>query len=225
LKLSYTALVLGLSLLAAHPASAQTIDNFSFESPVISGYGYQAIDGWSATGGGAIGGGSNGVGLSDSNGAFANNGTIPDGRQVAFLQTGSPVATTLLQTISGLIPGDQYVISFYDNSRSYGADPVLNVSFGGQAIIAPQTISPVGGVNPYNFIMGTAYTATSGSADLLFAASIPQSGDASALIDDVTIKDISPAAVPEASSVVSLGVLLTLGLGGAAFSVRRRKAA
>ena len=31
------------------------------------------------------------------------------------------------------------------------------------------------------------------------------------------------APVPEASSVVSLGVLLTLGLGGAAFSVRRRK--
>ena len=34
----------------------------------------------------------------------------------------------------------------------------------------------------------------------------------------------TPAAVPEASSVVSLGVLLALGLGGLAVSARRRKA-
>jgi hypothetical protein len=34
----------------------------------------------------------------------------------------------------------------------------------------------------------------------------------------------TPAAVPEASSAVSLGLLLCLGLGGAAVSSRRRKA-
>ncbi len=35
---------------------------------------------------------------------------------------------------------------------------------------------------------------------------------------------LMPAAVPEASSVVSLGVLMSLGLGGLAVSARRRKA-
>ncbi len=36
---------------------------------------------------------------------------------------------------------------------------------------------------------------------------------------------LAPAAVPEASSIVSLGVLLALGLGGAALSARRQSAA
>lgn len=226
MKLLSKALVIGLSVAAAHSASAQTINNFSFESPVVSGYAYQAIDGWTATGGGTIGGASHGVGLSDSSGPFANNGIIPDGSQVAFLQTNGSADTTLLQTITGLVPGDQYVVSFYDNSRSYGANPVLNVSFGGQAIADPQTIAPVGGLNPYNSITGTAFTATSDSADLIFAASLAAPGDASALIDGVTIQDIGPvAAVPEASTTLSFGFLLTLGLGGLALEARRRKTA
>jgi|GEM_PF-538488 len=184
------ALVVWVSLAAALPASAQTITNPSFESPTVSGYAYEAIDGWTATGGGTIGGGSHGVGL-DSGGTFANNGVIPDGSQIAFLQTDGSAPTTLAQTITGLKVGHQYVISFYYNSRAYGDNPILNVSFGGQAITAPQTVTPVGGSNPYNFIITSAYTATGESADLVFAVSIPQGGDASAVIDDVTIKDIS----------------------------------
>jgi hypothetical protein len=47
--------------------------------------------------------------------------------------------------------------------------------------------------------------------------------------DTVATQDFSvtvlPAAVPEASSVVSLGVLLALGLGGLVVSTRRRKSA
>ena len=224
LKILSKALVIGLTVAAAHSASAQTVTNFSFESPVVASYAYEVIDGWTATGGGTIGGGSHGVGLSDSSGPFANNGTIPDGFQVSFLQTNGSADTTLLQTITGLIPGNQYVVSFFDNSRSYGANPILNVSFGGQAIAGPQTIAPVGGLNPYNSITGTAFTATSTSADLLFAASLAAPGDASALIDGVTIQDIGPAAVPEASSVISMGLLLALGLGGVAVVRRKRKA-
>lgn len=217
-----------LSLAAALPASAHTIENFSFESPEVPSYAYIVPVGWAATGGGTIGGGSNGVGLSDNTGPFANNGVIPDGVQVAFLQTDGSAPTTLAQTITGLTPGDQYVISFYDNSRAYANNPILDVSFGGQAITASQDIAPVGDSNPYNFITGTAYTATGTSADLIFAASIPTSGDAAALIDAVTIKDISPhgsgpAAVPEASTTVSFGLLLALGLGGLVIPAKRRK--
>ena len=182
-----------LVFLVAQTASAQTvtITNPSFETPVVSSYAYEAIDYWTATGGGTIGGGSNGVGLDNGTGAFANNGVIPDGSQVAFLQTDGSAPTTLAQTITGLRKGDKYVISFYDNSRAYLDNPILNVTFGGQAIAGPQTITPVGGSHPYNFITGSPFTATGTSADLVFAVSIPQGGDASALIDAVTIKDIS----------------------------------
>ena len=211
-----------VSLAAAHPASAQTITNFSFESP--SAHTYTAINGWTATGGGTIGGGSNGVGIDGSGGSFANNGVIPDGKQVAFLQTDGSAATTLAQAINGLTIGDRYVISFYDNSRAGYTAPTLNVSFGGQAIAAPQTVNSVGGSNPYNFITGTAYTATGTSAALVFAVSTPVGGDATALIDDVTIRDISAPAVPEASTTVSLGLLLALGFGGLVVA-RRKKAA
>jgi len=56
-----------------------------------------------------------------------------------------------------------------------------------------------------------------------FAASLAAPGDASALIDGVTIQDIGPvAAVPEASTTLSFGLLLTLGLGGLALEARRR---
>ena len=221
-------LSLGLAaavLAAAHPASAQTITNFSFESNSAIGSGYGAINGWTAIGGGTIGGGSHGVGLNNSSGPFANNGVIPDGTQVAFLQTNGSADTTLAQTINGLTIGDQYVISFYDNSRAGFTAPTLNVSFGGQAIAAPQTVNSVGGTNPYHFITGTAYTATGTSAALLFAASLSAGGDSTALIDNVTIKDISPGApVPEASTTVSLGLLLALGFGGLVVA-RRKKAA
>ncbi len=211
-----------LSLAAVRPASAQTMTNPSFEDTPAAEYG--AIEGWTATGGGTIGGGSNGVGLDNSSGPFANNGIIPDGSQVAFLQTDGSAPTTLAQTITGLTAGDQYVISFYDNSRDYGNNPILDVSFGGLALAPSQSIAPVGDANPYNFITGNAYTAAGTSADLVFAVSIPQGGDATALIDDVTIKDITaPAAVPEASTTVSLGLLLALGLGGTAVSAHRRK--
>ena len=36
---------------------------------------------------------------------------------------------------------------------------------------------------------------------------------------------LTPQAVPEASSTVSLGILLTLGIGGVLMSARRRKTA
>jgi len=210
-----------VSLAAVLPAAAQTVANFSFETPATTSNSYSTINGWTASNDVSGNGLNGGYGLNNVNGAFANNGIIPNGNQVAFLQTSGTEVTTLTQTISGLTIGNQYMVSFYDNSRQYGDNPVLNVSFGGQAITAPQTIAPVGGSNPYNFITSSPYTATGTSADLVFSVSIGSLGDATALIDNVTING-SGSPVPEASTTASLGLLLMLGLGGAVITARKK---
>jgi hypothetical protein len=89
--------LMGLATLAAlglggvRPVQAQvTIINPSFEADPVPSYpGYTtAITGWTSSNSMnyANGTNNNGAGLNSAGGPFANNGAIPDGSQVAFLQ-------------------------------------------------------------------------------------------------------------------------------------------
>ena len=53
-------------------------------------------------------------GLNDAAGPFHDNGRIPDGRLVAFLQKSG----SLQQRITGLEPGQRYELQYYVNSRA-----------------------------------------------------------------------------------------------------------
>src|SRR5258706_152844 len=124
---------------------AQTIPNPSFEANTfttspgyISGAGNGPITGWTANN-------NDRAGLNPPAGSpFADNGTIPDGVNVAFIQSGTVGGTTLGTTISDLTPGIVYKVTFRCNARG-GQLPTLNVEIDGTVIIS-STVGSVGGV-------------------------------------------------------------------------------
>lgn len=229
----FTLAALSLAVLAAHPASAQTvITNGSFEANTFTnspGYagtgGNSAIDNWTSN--------NTDSGLNPFNGPgpygsspFADNGAIPDGKQVAFLQVDGTGLTSLTQSVSGFVAGDQYQVSFFDNARTYLDTPVLGLTLGGQTIYAPQAITSVGGTNAYHSAVSTLYTATSnGPESLQFFSTSLNGGDSTSLIDGVKITDLGPASAAPEPSQLGMLALAALGLGALAVKARKRTAA
>ncbi|NOS72456.1 MAG: hypothetical protein HOP33_21355 [Verrucomicrobia bacterium] len=191
-------LILAFSILA--PAAwAQTIPNPSFEADhYFSGVGYASqnggvITGWTISDAARIGlnlGGTNTPGL------FANNGAIPNGTNVAFIQcSGANNTNTLSTTITGLTPGIQYLINFRANSRS-GGTPNAAISLNGGGLM-PFTCAPaVGGANPY-YVNSAAFIATSNTASLRVLNGITN-GDATVLLDNFSISTLGPLVVTNA---------------------------
>ncbi len=194
---------------AAQPLIAATlITNPSFESnynPTFPGYG--PIDGWSG-----------GSGVNEGTGPFHNGGTpIPDRSRVAFLQGSS----TLKQTISGLTPGEVYWIQFdYDARGCCGGTIDVITRFGSADLDRIVNIKPASGGKTY-LSRSVSFIPDADTGDLIFATAA--SGDATALIDGVTIvqrsdKDIvvfnpsfeASGAAPEGES----GVIAPAGISG-----------
>src|SRR5437667_9295917 len=142
-SLRKTLALTSLTVLAlAASTRAQTIPNPSFEADtftVFPGYvsGNGAITGWTANN-------NDRVGLNPGGGSpFADNGTIPDGANVAFIQSGTAGGTTLSTTISGLTAGQAYKVTFRCNARN-GQTPILKVEINGTQILGT-TVGSVGG--------------------------------------------------------------------------------
>jgi hypothetical protein len=111
-------LILGLLAGVAVPGRAQTIPNPSFEADTFATYpgycnesGNGPITGWNASDTSKIGLNS----VSDN--PFANDGIIPDGANVAFIQSFGET-NTLATTITGLAPGTRYAVSCRVSSRA-----------------------------------------------------------------------------------------------------------
>jgi hypothetical protein len=165
--------------LAGPLAAAPTIPNPSFEDnsfTVWPGYHHQAgngaIVGWTPSGG---------AGLNPASGSpFADNGTIPNGSQVAFIQNG---ADSFLSTvISDLTVGETYKVNFRVNARG-GNTPNLKVEIDGVNVINT-AVTSVGGANPYKyFAFDFTATATSQTMTLRNDAG----GDNTVLLDNFTI--------------------------------------
>lgn len=156
-----------------------TIVNPSFEADTFNvwpGYvsGNGPITGWTAAGGA-------GVNPAGGSAPFADNGSIPDGRQVAFIQQDS----ALSQVISGFTIGASYRVTYFENARTGGTRPFLKVAIGGQVIVADHEVAQVGGANPYREVASDAFTATATSMLLEFIKSNPQGGDTTVLLDKV----------------------------------------
>src|SRR5271157_4948767 len=129
----HLALVAAASLCSL-AALAQTIPNPSFETDTftvwpgyISDQSPPAITGWTADS-------PNGAGLNpigDGRSPFADNGAIPDGKQVLFIQSGAnTLETTVSTTISGLTVGTTYKVTLRANGRG-GQRPDLRISIDG----------------------------------------------------------------------------------------------
>jgi parallel beta-helix repeat protein len=168
-------------------ASAQTIPNPSFESNSFTTYpGYISangpIVGWSTTDPGSAG--LNPAGGNPTNYPFADNGTIPDGTNVAFIQ--SAPDSSLYTTISNLTIGQTYKVNFRVNARAaFGGNPGppmpnLKIAMNGSNIINT-AITNVGGSNPYRYF---AFDFTAASNNETMSLSNDSSGDQTVLVDD-----------------------------------------
>jgi len=139
-KLALLALLVAL----AGKLGAQTIFNPSFEANSFSAYpGYSAANGAIA---GWTGLYPTEVGLSPADGnPFADNGTVPEGNNVAFIQT---LNTTnwLATTISNLTVGITYRVTCRINSRVATAPPTMWLGLNG-ATVNTFTVTPMHALN------------------------------------------------------------------------------
>jgi hypothetical protein len=62
------------------------------------------------------------IGLDVQGGWFANNGSVPNGRRVAFIRTRNGEAKTISTLITGLDPGKAYRVGFRANARENGTE-------------------------------------------------------------------------------------------------------
>ncbi|MGA2656949.1 MAG: immunoglobulin domain-containing protein [Verrucomicrobiota bacterium] len=175
------------------------VNNPSFEADTFTVYpgycntpGDAPITDWTL--GSLGGGGLNPAGTSP----FADNGAIPNGVNVAFIQG----STYLGQVVSNFTVGSAYVVHYYENARTVTTVPWLEVQVGGSngvgglSVLAPHAIIFVGGKNPYHDMYSDVFTATSTDLELDFIKSDPTGGDSSALLDNITILPIAPGTAP-----------------------------
>ncbi len=152
-----------------------------------------------------------------------NNDTFVDGGLKSLYLTADGNTDAVAQTLA-TTPGQKYLLTFYANSD----DPQnqFAVLFGGQAVhTSVSSIQANGfpdpteqaGVNAAEFTPYSYYvTAEAAATSLEFQGS---SGTTIEL-DNISV---TPAAVPEASSVASLSLMLALGMGGAFVRSRCKK--
>jgi hypothetical protein len=172
--------VVGLALGAWVGSSiAQTITNPSFEADTFTAFpgyisGNAPITGWTA-------GNPSRAGLNPSGGSpFANNGVIPNGANVAFIQNAAD--SSLSNVITGLTIGETYKVNFRVNARD-GNTPNLKVDIDGINIIN-SAVTSVGGASAYKYF---AFDFTATAAEHLLALRNDAGGDNTVVIDDFSI--------------------------------------
>lgn len=205
--------LLGLCLHLHAPVSAASfIANPSFELdefPVGPGYisngNPDQITGWQGTGG---------HGVNRSAGPFHNGGTpVPDQLQIAFIQGNG----SLTMPVSGLTEGQTYWIQFMYDARSCCGGTIDLATKWDDAVLDTLTaVQPSLGGASYKF-RNVPFTATAAEGVLSFATAA--AGDATALLDGVSIVPGDPARVIvanpsfEASGTPEAPGYLTAGAG------------
>lgn len=196
--------------LAAAPASAQTTINFdNFTAQAQANGGQYSVGKTYSTQGFTFN--SNGSGFT----AYTGTGSLGDGE--TSLYDGRAATTTLTQdngqtfSFNAIDIGPIFGNTFANNYD--GPNLFTGTRADGTMVTATATTnSPSGHFQTFDF---TGFTDLK---SLTFASST--SGNSIPQFDNIVLS--SPAAVPEASTTVSLGLLLALGLGGLAVSASRK---
>lgn len=163
-------------------ASAASLVNGGFETDAVAApNGYRVITGWT--------GSASGVGTNASAGPFANNGTIPEGTKVGFIQASTtPVTLTSDGGMTGLVPGSTYNLTYRVNSRSSFAEPTMGLVIGGSTVISNK-ISSVGGTAAYKYV---SYNFVATAATMSLSLSNVSTADSALLLDDFVVSAATP---------------------------------
>lgn len=190
--------LLALALAARPVHAAPAIPNPSFEANVFAnplGYvaGNTPITGWTANPTNRIG--QNVAG----NTFFANNGAIPNGTRVAFIEShGFP--STLSTTLTGLVAGTSYRVQFRANAKVSSENPVTSIQLNGGAPVN-FSVTPVNSngvfTNPYHTV-NAIFTATGTTAALAITNSTVD--NSALLVDNFTISAATPIQVTNANN-------------------------
>lgn len=187
--------------------------NPSFEEDIFSTYPGYVSGNWDITAWTALGG--HGLNpTSDGQSPFADNGLIPHGAQVAFMQENGPLS----QTVTGLTTGADYYLHYYENARTVTTVPSMEVQLGGVTVVPAHSVPPVRG-GAYYEIYGDAFEATASELLLSFIKGAPAGGDCTALIDNVAIVEIPSGTAPfvtrnPVSTTVSVGDTASFSVQG-----------
>ena len=136
------------------------------------------------------------------NNPFADNGAVPEGQAVGFIQNDA----TLSQMVSGLTTGQQYLLELDYNARSATGQGRFIASLGGTTLV-DDTFTPNG---TYRHL-AAVWTAT-GTSALLSLSGASLTGDNAVVFDNVTLR-----VIPEPAASALLSALFAAGL------LRRRR--
>ncbi|MCP5522562.1 MAG: immunoglobulin domain-containing protein [Verrucomicrobiales bacterium] len=138
---------------------------------------------------------------------FADNGLVPHGTQVAFLQGPG----MLSQTLTGLTVGGDYYLHYFENGRTSVTIPGMEVQVGGSTVVPAHRVLPVGAGKRYHEITSGMFTATAADLELAFIKSTNPAGtDSTALLDNVAVVAV-PAGTPPSIGTQPQSVTVYLG--------------
>lgn len=141
-------------------------------------------------------GGSGGSGIA-SNGSLFQNGTAPEGKQVAFLQNKDG---EMRQAVVGFEAGKTYTLSYFDQGRISGANPYL-VRLDDQVIVPERTPESL---TEFNKVTATFAVTSSDGRALVFKGLGKNGKDVTTFIDDVQLTEVavSNPDAPKVSEVI-----------------------
>jgi hypothetical protein len=163
---------------------------------VSPGYARQnggTIAGWSFAGSAGVNPvwrGADGKAVLDA--PFHDNGKVPEGRQVAFIQGPG----SLKQPVAGLRQGTRYRVVFRENARVQRRGdewPRLRVLVGGAVVVSPHEVTPVAAADEMDVPFArveSAWFTPPGAGDLdLLIETVQQTPTTTVLLDNVRIEE------------------------------------
>ena len=120
-----------------------------------------------------------------SAGTFLDNGKVPDGKNVCFIQNSESIS----QIISDFDTTKYYAISLHVNAQATGAgQATFKVELGNQTIFGPETISAVDGEFPFMFF-GTNISPSASDLELKISQTTASDNNV-LLIDDIRFEEM-----------------------------------
>lgn len=187
-------------LLAGVASAAPLLQNASFEAdrysvwPGTAAGNGKTITGWSYSGNAGVNPlWKNPQAQKGPDSPFHDNGAIPDGKQLAFIQGPGKLS----QKVGGFEQGHRYVVGFRENARIQRQGdqwPQVRVTLGGQVIVSPHEVTPIARKDdfgtPFYRVESAPFIAPSSGEFELVIETVQESRTTTILLDAVAIREV-----------------------------------